>query len=91
MLLSAYYPLRKRDGEVMGLLLVTYPITRFLIEQLRNDEGIFAAGMTVSQLISVGLFAFAGAFWFILSRRPAVRWADLKGAERPAEAAVTAG
>ena len=38
LLLSAYYPLRRRDGEVMGLLMVTYPITRFLIEYLRNDE-----------------------------------------------------
>ena len=25
LLLSAYYPLRRRDGEVMGLLMVTYP------------------------------------------------------------------
>ncbi len=39
-LLSAYYPLRRRDGEVMALLMVTYPITRFLIEYLRNDEGV---------------------------------------------------
>src|SRR5262249_31275109 len=46
LLLSAYYPLRRRDGEVMALLMVTYPITRFLIEYLRNDEAIFFAGLT---------------------------------------------
>ena len=90
LLLSAYFPIRKRDGEVIGLLLLTYPITRFLIEQLRNDEGVFAAGMTVSQLISVGLFAFASAFWVVLSRRPAVRWADLQKAKQPAEVVGTA-
>ena len=33
--------------------MVTYPITRFLIEYLRNDEGVFFAGMTISQNISV--------------------------------------
>ena len=35
-LLLAYFPLRRRDGEVMALLMVTYPVTRFLIEWLRN-------------------------------------------------------
>ena len=52
-LLSAFYPLRRRDGEVMGLLMVAYPITRFLIEYLRNDEGVFFAGLTISQNISL--------------------------------------
>ena len=33
--------------------MVTYPVTRFLIEYLRNDEGVFFAGMTISQNISV--------------------------------------
>ena len=54
-LLSAYYPLRRRDGEVMGLLMITYPVTRFLIEWLRNDEGVFFAGLTISQNISIVL------------------------------------
>jgi phosphatidylglycerol:prolipoprotein diacylglycerol transferase len=87
LLVSAYYPLRRRDGEVMGLLLLTYPITRFLIEHLRNDEGIFLAGMTVSQVISVGLLGFAAVYWFALSRSPAIRWADAAHAdpERPAK------
>jgi phosphatidylglycerol---prolipoprotein diacylglyceryl transferase len=75
-LLLAYFPIRKRDGEVMGLLMLTYPITRFLIEQLRNDEGIFAAGMTISQLISLGIFAMGVVYWVVISRRKAVRYAD---------------
>ena len=41
----------------MGLLMLTYPITRFLIEYLRNDEGAFFAGLTISQNISVLLSA----------------------------------
>jgi phosphatidylglycerol:prolipoprotein diacylglycerol transferase len=67
-LLLAYYPLRRRDGEVLGLLMITYPITRFLIEYLRNDEGVFFAGLTISQNISIVLFAGGLAYWYWLSR-----------------------
>ena len=75
-LLLAYYPLRRRDGEVMGLLMVTYPITRFFVEQLRNDEGVFLLGMTVSQVISVAIFAGGLLYWAWLLRLPRVRYAD---------------
>jgi len=61
---------------VMGLLMVAYPITRFLIEHLRNDEGVFAAGMTISQLISVGILAFAAVYWFVILKRPVGLYAD---------------
>jgi phosphatidylglycerol---prolipoprotein diacylglyceryl transferase len=80
-LLLAYFPIRKRDGEVMGLLMLTYPITRFLIEQLRSDEGISAAGMTISQLISIGIFVMGIVYWVVNSRRKEVRYADT--AEKP--------
>jgi phosphatidylglycerol:prolipoprotein diacylglycerol transferase len=75
-LLSAYYPLRRRDGEVMGLLMITYPITRFLIEYLRNDEGVFFGGLTISQNISIVLFLCGLAYWYWLSRLPRTRYAD---------------
>ncbi|HEX8201880.1 MAG TPA: prolipoprotein diacylglyceryl transferase [Isosphaeraceae bacterium] len=83
-LLSAYYPLRRRDGEVMALMMVTYPVTRFLIEYLRNDEAVFVAGMTISQSISVALLAGGLAFWYGLGRLPRGRFADAAG---PADAA----
>lgn len=76
LLLLAYYPLRRRDGEVIGLLMVTYPVTRFLIEYLRNDEGDFFAGFTISQNISIGLLVAGLAYWSWLSRLPRVRYAD---------------
>jgi phosphatidylglycerol:prolipoprotein diacylglycerol transferase len=84
-LLTAFYPLRRRDGEVIALLLVCYPLTRFLIEWLRNDEPVFVAGMTISQAISVALLAVGLALWAWLQARPAGRFADA-----PADAA-TAG
>lgn len=75
-LLSAYYPLRRRDGEVFALFVVTYPITRFLVEHLRNDESAMYFGMTVSQLVSVGLLAAGALYWAFLQRLPATRYAD---------------
>jgi phosphatidylglycerol:prolipoprotein diacylglycerol transferase len=83
LLLSAFYPLRRRDGEVIGLLMVTYPITRFLIEFLRNDEGVFFAGLTISQNISVALFAAGCVYLAWLSKRPAVLYRDQVDAGKP--------
>jgi phosphatidylglycerol:prolipoprotein diacylglycerol transferase len=75
-LLTAYYPIRKRDGEVMALLMMTYPVTRFFIERLRNDEAGFVQGLTISQAISVGLFIFGLIYWAYLSKLPRTRYAD---------------
>jgi len=86
LLLSAYYPWRRRDGEVMGLLMVTYPITRFMVEFLRNDEGAFFAGLTISQNISVALLATGLFYWVWLWRQPRELYRDqpVAGAHVPA-------
>jgi len=54
-LLLAYFPWRRRPGEVMALLMILYSLTRWPIESLRADEHILFAGMNSAQLISVGL------------------------------------
>ena len=77
LLLTAYYPLRRRDGEVIGLLMLVYPISRFAIEYLRNDEGVFFGGMTISQTISVTLLLLTGLYWAWLSRLPKGIYRDL--------------
>jgi phosphatidylglycerol:prolipoprotein diacylglycerol transferase len=79
LLLSAYYPFRRRDGEVMALMMVTYPVTRFLIERLRNDEPGMVFGLTVSQAISVVIFAAGLAYWAYLRTLPVGRYADKMG------------
>ena len=75
-LLTLYFPRRKRDGEVMALLMVTYSVTRFLIDQLRQDEGSVFLGMTVSQVVSVVLFVSGLGVWAYLRRLPEGRFAD---------------
>jgi len=58
LLTLAYYPLRARDGSVVTLALLTYPVTRFFIERLRGDEmGMFGSALTSAQWISLGMLA----------------------------------
>ena len=65
-----YWHVRKNDGEVMALMLVLYPISRFVLELIRNDEsGQFGTELTISQWVSlltvacgIGLFAWCRMF-----------------------------
>lgn len=53
--LWVYFPYRRHDGQVIGLLLIIYPIGRFLLEFIRADEmGQFGTGFTISQIVSLG-------------------------------------
>lgn len=71
-LLWFYYPFRRRDGELILLLLTLHPISRFLLEIIRVDEaGFWGSGLSISQHISVGLLVFAGLGWAWLLRQPA--------------------
>ncbi|WP_422926326.1 prolipoprotein diacylglyceryl transferase [Singulisphaera sp. PoT] len=75
--LSWYFPKRKRDGEVMALLMIFYAMARFAMEAFRDDEGVFFAGMTISQNISVLIFTVGAAFWIWLTTRPKIRHVDV--------------
>ncbi|MCX7411395.1 MAG: prolipoprotein diacylglyceryl transferase [Planctomycetales bacterium] len=69
-----YFSHRRRNGECFAVALMIYPITRFVIEILRNDEGgQLGTSLTISQWVSIGLFAVNIGFMIWLSRRPAVR------------------
>jgi len=68
--LWSFYPFRRRDGEVTALMLTIYPISRFLLEIIRIDESaVFGTGLSISQNISIVLFAAAIALWVYLRRQ----------------------
>ena len=77
-LLLAYYPHRRRDGEVFALLLSIYPVARFLLEMIRTDEyAKFDTGLTISQLTSLAMLAGVGVLWWVIRRQPLGQlWAD---------------
>ncbi len=67
LLLWAAYPFRRRDGQVFGLLLALFPVSRFLMEWVRTDEPQqFLFGWTLSQTISAALLLGALAYWAYL-------------------------
>ena len=69
--LLAYFPYRRRDGEVFALLVTIHPIARFLQEIVRVDEKeVFHTGLSISQNLSLLMLAAAVGLWFYLLRRP---------------------
>ena len=69
-----YFSHRRRNGECFAVALMIYPVTRFVIEILRNDEGgQLGTTLTISQCVSIGLFVVNLGFMGWLSRQPAVR------------------
>lgn len=72
--LSAFYPFRKRCGEVAVLLMIFYALNRISIEQLRNDTpATFLFHMTLSQSISLFMImAAAGVYLYARWVQPAL-------------------
>lgn len=68
--LLAYYPLRKRDGAIMVVLMFGYAVHRFLNEMLRTDTEPVAFGMTLSQNVSILLFIAAVVLTCWIRSRP---------------------
>lgn len=60
----------------MALVMILYATARWLIESVRGDEPAILAGMTLSQVISVGLFLLGVYFWFRPRSGVAGRHAD---------------
>jgi hypothetical protein len=78
LLLLAYEPFRRRDGELIALELTIYPVTRYLLEAIRTDESaVFGTGLSISQNVSIGILAAAGLlWWYVLTRPPGTKRFD---------------
>ena len=60
---------RRKEGEVIGAMLIGYAIVRSVCEIFRNDErGVLWGFLSTSQIISLPLFAFG--LWLFLRRDP---------------------
>ena len=69
---SAWYKHRTWNGSVFTLALLLYPISRFFIEIIRADEpGRFQTSLTISQWVSIGIFA-CGLLLFFVQRKKSV-------------------
>jgi phosphatidylglycerol:prolipoprotein diacylglycerol transferase len=72
LLLLAYYPYRRHDGQLMTILMACYAIHRFINESLRVEPSY--SGLTLSQWVSVLIFVSAIAMELYLWRVMPSRW-----------------
>lgn len=64
-LLWEFFPYRRRTGQVFALMLVLHASSRFLLEAIRTDEAaVWGTGLSISQVLSVGLFVIGAVCWF---------------------------
>ena len=70
--LLAYHPFCRRDGQLFAVFLTIYPVARFLLEIIRTDEAsMFGTGLSISQLVSIGILCGAAVLWWRVLRQPA--------------------
>ena len=62
--LISMYRRKKRDGIIMSLYLLTYPLARFCFEFLRSDERMRWMGFSVAQWLSIGLILLGCWIWW---------------------------
>ncbi|MCS7238122.1 MAG: prolipoprotein diacylglyceryl transferase [Thermoguttaceae bacterium] len=76
--LLAFERFRQHDGQVVAMMFTVYPLTRFLLEILRDDEPWVIAGqnlgLTIAQTISLVLLAGAVILWLYIFRTKPGRW-----------------
>jgi prolipoprotein diacylglyceryltransferase len=68
------YPLRRYDGQLIVVLMLCYAVHRFFNETLRHDTPTYfvggGLGLTISQWISLGIFAAGAAIGLWRRRHP---------------------
>jgi prolipoprotein diacylglyceryltransferase len=89
-LLLAFSRHRRREGQVFALMLILYPITRFLLESIRNDDplNVVHGHWTHNQVTAVILVLAGLLLWFGTKFLPAS--AGPVGRERKKQAALQA-
>ena len=71
LLLLLYDRYHTRDGQVFALMVSIYPITRFILEEIRIDESdVLATGMSISQNVSILLLVAVVGLWIYILRQP---------------------
>jgi phosphatidylglycerol:prolipoprotein diacylglycerol transferase len=69
-LLNTYFYRRKRHGTVFAMMLMLYPIMRVIEETIRVDNPQDTAGMTISQFVSIVIFAVGLGMYLYLRTLP---------------------
>jgi prolipoprotein diacylglyceryltransferase len=71
-ILHGFYRLRRREGQVFALMMMVYPVMRFFVEALRDENPHdLSRGQLTHNQITVLVIAAAGlVMWLVLRRLP---------------------
>lgn len=71
-ILTSFHRLRSREGQVFALMLILYPITRFLLELIRShdQDALLGGVLTHNQWTSLATVVTGVIFWCILCKLP---------------------
>ena len=71
-LLAVFHRLRRREGQVFAVLLVTYPITRFVLEAIRDDNphNLLRGVLTHNQYTSLAMLLSGIVLLIVLQKLP---------------------
>lgn len=72
-LLTVFYRYRRREGRVFALMVILYPITRFVLESIRNPNplNVLSGDLTHNQITSIVLIGVGLLLWWWIGRLPA--------------------
>ena len=69
-LLSLIFYYRRRHGVLLGLFLLIYPVSRFLLELIRQDNPLDYGGLTISQFLGLGVSLIGIVYLWYIYRLP---------------------
>lgn len=70
LILLAWEPFARRDGELIAVCLTIYPLMRFVLESIRDDEpGWLGTSLTLAQHLSLALGLAVVGLWIYVARR----------------------
>lgn len=76
--LLAFERVHQHDGQVVAMMFTVYPVTRFLVEILRDDEpwvvGGQHLGLTIAQVVSLLFLGGALILWVYINRKRPGLW-----------------
>ncbi len=70
LVLTALFYRRKRHGVLISATLIMYPLARFVMEFVREDNPRDVFGLTISQAVGLAAIVFAVLFYLWLRRQP---------------------
>lgn len=69
-LLSLIFYYRRRHGVLLGVFLLIYPVSRFLLELIRQDNPLDYGGLTISQFLGLCVSLLGAVYMWYIYRLP---------------------